>query len=96
LNGEPIHHLQWYCAPWATDSVGQTVTLGLRRAGETSPGVADNRREGCHLTKEAATELIRLALNITDAALADRLAALLAGVPGLRLVVWASQRKFLL
>jgi DNA-binding CsgD family transcriptional regulator len=38
------------------------------------------------LTKEAAPELIRLALNITDPALADRLAALLAGVPGLRLV----------
>jgi DNA-binding CsgD family transcriptional regulator len=38
------------------------------------------------LTQEAATELIRLALNIADPALAVRLAALLAGVPGLRLV----------
>jgi DNA-binding CsgD family transcriptional regulator len=38
------------------------------------------------LTKEAATELIRLALNIADPAIADRLAALLADVPGLRLV----------
>ena len=34
----------------------------------------------------AAHDPIRLALDIADAALADRLAALLAGVPGLRLV----------
>jgi len=38
------------------------------------------------LTKTATIEPIRLALDITDPALADRLAVLLAGVPGLRLV----------
>jgi DNA-binding CsgD family transcriptional regulator len=38
------------------------------------------------LSEHAAPDLIRLALDIADAALADRLAELLAGVPGLRLV----------
>jgi DNA-binding CsgD family transcriptional regulator len=38
------------------------------------------------LSGGAAQDPIRLALAIADAALADRLAALLAGVPGLRLV----------
>jgi DNA-binding CsgD family transcriptional regulator len=38
------------------------------------------------LSKSAEAGLIRLALNIEDKALADRLAALLANVPGLRLV----------
>jgi DNA-binding CsgD family transcriptional regulator len=38
------------------------------------------------LTEDIARDPIRLALNLSDAALADRLAALLAGVPGLRLV----------
>ena len=35
-NGEPIHHLQLVLRALGSDSVGQTVTLGLRRAGETS------------------------------------------------------------
>jgi S1-C subfamily serine protease len=35
-NGEPIHHLQLILRALGSDSVGQTVTLGLRRAGETS------------------------------------------------------------
>jgi len=34
-NGEPIHHLQLVLRALGSDSVGQTVTLGLRRAGET-------------------------------------------------------------
>jgi DNA-binding CsgD family transcriptional regulator len=38
------------------------------------------------LSKSAEARAIRLALNIDDRALADRLAALLANVPGLRLV----------
>ena len=38
------------------------------------------------MSEHAAPDPIRLALNIADAALADRLAELLAGVPGLRLV----------
>jgi DNA-binding CsgD family transcriptional regulator len=38
------------------------------------------------LSEGAAHEPIRLALDIADASLADRLAALLAGVPGVRLV----------
>jgi DNA-binding CsgD family transcriptional regulator len=38
------------------------------------------------LSGGAAHDPVRLALDIADAALADRLAALLAGVPGLRLV----------
>jgi DNA-binding CsgD family transcriptional regulator len=38
------------------------------------------------LSEHAALEPLRLALDIADAALADRLAELLAGVPGLRLV----------
>jgi DNA-binding CsgD family transcriptional regulator len=38
------------------------------------------------LSDEAVPERIRLALNITDPTLADRLAALLADVPGLQLV----------
>jgi DNA-binding CsgD family transcriptional regulator len=38
------------------------------------------------LSDEAVPEWIRLALNITDPTLADRLAALLADVPGLQLV----------
>ena len=38
------------------------------------------------MTEDIARDPIRLALNLSDAALADRLAALLAGVPGLRLV----------
>jgi DNA-binding CsgD family transcriptional regulator len=38
------------------------------------------------LTEDIARDPIRLAFNLEDAALADRLAALLAGVPGLRLV----------
>ena len=38
------------------------------------------------MSEHAAPEPIRLALDIADAALADRLAELLAGVPGLRLV----------
>ena len=38
------------------------------------------------MSEAAARDPIRLALDIADAALADRLAALLAGVPGLRLV----------
>jgi len=38
------------------------------------------------LSNEAAAEPIRLALDIADAALARRLGALLAGVPGLRVV----------
>jgi DNA-binding CsgD family transcriptional regulator len=38
------------------------------------------------LNKSAEARAIRLALNIEDRALADRVAALLANVPGLRLV----------
>ena len=38
------------------------------------------------MSEGAAQEPIRLALDIADASLADRLAALLAGVPGVRLV----------
>jgi DNA-binding CsgD family transcriptional regulator len=38
------------------------------------------------LNKSAEVSLIRLALNIEDRALADRLVALLANVPGLQLV----------
>jgi DNA-binding CsgD family transcriptional regulator len=38
------------------------------------------------LSEELARDPIRLALDVADAALADRLATLLAGVPGLRLV----------
>ncbi len=38
------------------------------------------------MSEDAAPGPIRLALDIADATLADRLAALLAGVPGLRLV----------
>ena len=38
------------------------------------------------MTGDTARDPIRLALNLADAALADRLAALLANVPGLRLV----------
>ena len=38
------------------------------------------------MSEDAAPSPIRLALVIEDPALADRLAALLAGVPGLRLV----------
>jgi hypothetical protein len=39
-----------------------------------------------HLSKCAEAGAIRLALNIEDRALAERLTALLANVPGLRLV----------
>lgn len=38
------------------------------------------------MSEDTAPEPIRLALNLADPALADRLAALLAGVPGLQLV----------
>jgi DNA-binding CsgD family transcriptional regulator len=38
------------------------------------------------LSEKAASEPIRLALAVADTQLADRLGALLAGVPGLRLV----------
>ena len=38
------------------------------------------------MSEHAAPEPLRLALDIADAALADRLAELLSGVPGLRLV----------
>ena len=38
------------------------------------------------MSEDAASSPIRLALRVADPALADRLAALLAGVPGLRLV----------
>ena len=38
------------------------------------------------MSEETAPDPIRLALDIANATLADRLAALLAGVPGLRLV----------
>ena len=38
------------------------------------------------MSEQGAPDPIRLRLDIADAALADRLAALLAGVPGLRLV----------
>ena len=38
------------------------------------------------MSDEDAAQPIRLALDIADGALADRLAAVLAGVPGLRLV----------
>ena len=38
------------------------------------------------MREHAAPDPVRLALDIADAALADRLAELLAGVPGLRLV----------
>src|SRR5262249_44056189 len=47
---------------------------------------ADNRRKAYRLSKSAEAGPIRLALNVEDKALADRLAALLANVPGLRLV----------
>jgi DNA-binding CsgD family transcriptional regulator len=38
------------------------------------------------LSEDTARDPIRLTLNVEDAALADRLAAMLTGVPGLRLV----------
>ena len=38
------------------------------------------------MSEHAASGPLRLALNVADPALADQLAALLAGVPGLRLV----------
>jgi S1-C subfamily serine protease len=34
-NGEPIHHVRSLLRALGPDSVGQTVTLGLRRGGET-------------------------------------------------------------
>jgi S1-C subfamily serine protease len=34
-NGEPIRHLQSVLRALGSDSVGRTITLGLRRAGET-------------------------------------------------------------
>ena len=49
-------------------------------------GPADHRREERRLSAKTDPDPIRLALNLADAALADRLAALLASVPGLRLV----------
>ncbi len=45
-----------------------------------------NRRKADRLSKSAEAGPIRLVLNIEDRALADRLAALLAIVPGLQLV----------
>ena len=35
-NGEPIRHVRSILRALGPDSVGQTVTLGLRRAGETT------------------------------------------------------------
>ena len=64
----------------------RTVTIGLRRAGETKQ-VSLTIAERPRLSEDATPGPIRLALVIEDPALADRLAALLAGVPGLRLVV---------
>jgi DNA-binding CsgD family transcriptional regulator len=49
-------------------------------------GNADHRRKARRLSDEDAAQSIRLALAIAEGALADRLAAALAGVPGLRLV----------
>jgi len=46
------------------------------------------------LSKSAEAVPIRLALNIEDRALADRLAALLANVPGLRLVRGNESEQF--
>jgi S1-C subfamily serine protease len=34
-NGEPIRHVQSILQALGPDSVGQTVTIGLRRAGQT-------------------------------------------------------------
>ena len=34
-NGEPIRHMRSLLRALGPDSVGQTVTLGLRRAGQT-------------------------------------------------------------
>jgi DNA-binding CsgD family transcriptional regulator len=48
------------------------------------------------LTEDATTEPIRLAINIADPALADRLAVLLAGVLGLRLVAAGESAEILL
>ena len=48
--------------------------------------LADHRRKAHRLSEDDIAQPIRLALEIADHALADRLAALLAGVTGLRLV----------
>ena len=84
-NSEPVRHVHSLLRALGPDSVGQTVTLGLRRAGEPVAGSADHRREARRLSETIAPNPVRLALALADAALADRLAALLTGVPGLRL-----------
>ena len=85
-NGEPIRQVRSLLRALGPDSVGKTVTLGLRRGGETKNVRADDSREAHYLNKIAEAGPIRLALNIEDKVLADRLAALLANVPGLQLV----------
>jgi len=70
------------------DPLGPGATAGIYQGDIVVDwkGLADYRRQARRLTEDAAPGPIRLALVIEDPALADRLAALLAGVPGLRLV----------
>ena len=93
--------LEWRADP--PPSIGiPLIGLGQRRPDDharpapcgDSSGPADNRREACRLTEEATTEPIRLALNIADPTLADRLAAF-GGCAGSSVGHSASRRKFL-
>ena len=55
-------------------------------SGQNATRCSHDNREASRLSEQDAPDPIRLRLDIADAALADRLTTLLAGVPGLRLV----------
>ena len=77
--------------PVAAEGIGAGSRGADGHAGPASRGrdeaaLADRRRKARRLSDEDTAQPIRLALAVADGALADRLAAVLAGVPGLRLV----------
>ena len=82
-DGQPLAGVDALMRMLGPDSVGRTVVFGLRRAGEAMDPADHDRGKAAGLIDTTATLVV--ALRLDDPVLGDRVAALLSGVPGLRL-----------
>ena len=83
-NDEKLSGVRSLLRALGPDSVGSVVDVTIRRGGEPVRIKLDDRRKGGCVSEEVAPVVV-VAIEISDPALADRLASLLGGVTGIRL-----------